>query len=167
MLLFLPGINVGSGEDFKSIDYGFVIFIAACMSIGSVGASLGIDQIVSNIAVPFLEGKNVIFVLAFMWLLCVGLNFLLTPLAIIAAFAVPLAQISLDLGINPQATYMMIMHGVDQLVLPYEIALYMIYYSFGLVYLKDFAKAMGVKLVINGIFVIAILFPFWKLIGFI
>ena len=79
----------------------------------------------------------------------------------------PLAQISLDLGINPHAMYLVMLHALDQLVMPYEIALYLIYFSFGLVYLKDFAKAMFVKLLINGVFIFVILIPFWRIIGFL
>ena len=35
-LLFFPGINVGVKEDMAKINYGFLIFVTACMSIGSV-----------------------------------------------------------------------------------------------------------------------------------
>lgn len=167
ILLFVPGINVGHADDIKNLNFGFIIFVASCMGIGAVAGSLGIGQIVSAMAMPILVGKSVNFVLMFVWLLCVLLNFLLTPLAIIATFTVPLAQISLDLGINPHAMYLVMLHALDQLVMPYEIALYLIYFSFGLVYLKDFAKAMFVKLLINGVFIFVILIPFWRIIGFL
>lgn len=161
-LLFAPGINVGNAADMKGLNYGFIIFVATCMGIGAVAGSLGIGQMVSKLAMTMLAGKSITFVLVFIWFLCVILNFLLTPLAIIAAFTVPLAQIALDLGINPHAIYLVMLHGLDQLVMPYEIALYLIYFSFGLICLQDFMKAMFVKLLVNGVFIFFILLPFWK-----
>lgn len=90
-------------RDIRNLNFGFIIFVASCMGIGAVAGSLGIGQIVSDMAMPILVGKSVNFVLMFVWLLCVLLNFLLTPLAIIATFTVRWRQISLDLGINPHA----------------------------------------------------------------
>ena len=167
MLLFLPGMNIGTKEDLVNTDYGFLFFATACMSIGTVASGLGIGKIVSDAALPYLVDKSPSFFLIFVWLLCVVLNFLLTPLAVTAAFSLPLAQIAVDLGINPWCLHFVMMHGLDQIIFPYEYGLYLIYFSFGLIHLKDFAKAMGVKMLINGVFVVLLLIPFWKLVGFL
>lgn len=116
---------------------------------------------------PMLEGRSVTFVLVFMWLLCMLVNFILTPLAIGATFAVPLTQIALSLGINPEVMWLTICHGYDQILLPYEYPLYMLFFSFNLVYLKDFVKLFGVKIIVNLIFFVCILLPYWNLIGFL
>lgn len=116
---------------------------------------------------PMLEGRSVTFVLVFMWLLCMLVNFILTPLAIGATFAVPLTQIALSLGINPEVMWLTICHGYDQILLPYEYPLYMLFFSFNLVYLKEFVKLFGVKIIVNLIFFVCILLPYWNLIGFL
>lgn len=90
MLLFLPGMNIGTKEDLVNTDYGFLFFATACMSIGTVASGLGIGKIVSDLSLPYLVDKSPTFFLLFVWLLCVALNFILTPLAITAAFALPL-----------------------------------------------------------------------------
>lgn len=167
MLLFLPGMNIGTKEDLVNTDYGFLFFATACMSIGTVASGLGIGKIVSDLSLPYLVDKSPTFFLLFVWLLCVALNFILTPLAITAAFALPLHKSQLTWGINPWCLHFVMMHGLDQIIFPYEYGLYLIYFSFGLIYMKDFMKAMGVKMLINGIFVACILIPFWNLIGYV
>ena len=162
---FLPGINVGTTE-LKNANFIFPIFIASCMTIGNVGASLGIGNIVADLVTPILEGKSITFVLMFAWLVATLVNFLLTPMAIIAAFAMPFAQIAINLGINPICVYFAMINGMDQLLLPYEYANYLLYFSFGLIYLKDFAKIMGIKMVLNFAFMMLVMIPYWKFIGF-
>ena len=70
-------------------------------------------------------------------------------------------------SINPQALYILIKHACDQVILPYEYAQYLIYFSFGLIPLKDFMKLQGVKMIVSFFFVLLILLPFWRVIGFL
>ena len=164
MLFFIPGIGVGEDE-LKNVNFSFVIFIASCMTIGNVAASLGIGQIAANLVTPILQGRGVVFVLIFAWLFAVLINFLMTPMAIIAGFTVPFAQIALNLGLNPMPIYLTMIYGMSQLVLPYEFADYLLYYSFDMIPLKDFTKIMGIKMALSLVFLVAIMIPYWKLIG--
>ena len=84
-----------------------------------------------------------------------------------AAFTVPLIQIAAQLGINPMAVYYIMMNGCDQIIMPYEYALYLIFFSVGLIRMKDFMQILGVKMLLNFVVVFALLIPFWNLIGFI
>lgn len=167
MLAYMPGFQIGTDDDIKNANFPFIMFVTACMSIGATAGSLEIGQMISNTALPMLEGRSVTFVLVFMWLLCMLVNFILTPLAIGATFAVPLTQIALSLGINPEVMWLTICHGYDQILLPYEYPLYMLFFSFNLVYLKEFVKLFGVKIIVNLIFFVCILLPYWNLIGFL
>ena len=167
LLLYFPGLNAGTPEDLKRVNYGFILFIASCMAIGTAAGALGVAGTVANLVMPILAGKGVSFVMFFVWGMCVVLNFLMTPLAIMGAFSGPLAQIAINLGINPDALFMVIYHGVDQIIMPYEYALYLIFVSFGLIRLGDFIKLCSVKMVVNLIFVMVILIPYWRLIGFL
>lgn len=167
VLLFLPGFNVGNSDDFKNMNYGFIFFVSTCMTIGAVASALGVGELASEALLPILAQQSKSGALISIWLICVVLNLLLTPLAIIAAFSVPLAQISMDLGINPNAVYFTMLHGMDQLILPYESAFYLMCFSFGIIHLKDFMVGMGIKLLVNLIFIMVVLLPFWRIIGFI
>lgn len=167
MLLFMPGISVGDSEDLKHIDYGFILFIGACMAIGSSTASLGIGDIIANIAIPALQGYSATVVLFVVYVLCFLLNFIMTPLAIWSAFAVPFVSITNASGINPQALFMTMYHATDQVIMPYEYAYYLLFFSFGLIPMKEFVKIMSIKTVVNVAFVFLILIPFWQVIGFL
>lgn len=167
LLLYFPGLHAGTPEDLKRVNYGFILFIASCMAIGTAAGYLGVAGIVAELVMPILAGKGLSFVLFFVWGMCVVLNFIMTPLAIMGAFSGPLAQIAMNLGINPDAMFMVIYHGVDQIIMPYEYALYLIFVSFGLIRLGDFIKLCSVKMVVNLIFVMVILIPYWRLIGFL
>ena len=166
-LLFLPGINVGKVEDIKGVNWPFMFFVTACMGIGAVAGALGIGNLIADTAMPLLQGKSYYVFFIFEWILIVAGNFILTPLAMQAAFTVPLVQIAAQLDINPMAVYYIMMNACDQIIMPYEYALYLIFFSVGLIKMKDFIQILGVKMILNIVIVFALLIPFWKFIGFI
>lgn len=166
-MLFLPGINVGRPEVLRSMNFGFIIFTGSCITIGSVAGALGLGKIVAGLIMPLIAGKSVTFVLFFVWMLCFVLNFLMTPVAVMSAFSLPLAEIALAMGINPHALYFTMWHGLDQILLPYEHSLYLVYFAFGFIRMKDFVQFFSMKLVVDAIFVVLILIPFWRWIGFL
>ena len=167
LLAFIPGISIGKPDDIRKANFPFIIFVVACMSIGSVAASLGFGTLVSNTVMPMLTGKSITLILFLVWLLVVLVNFLLTPLAIQSTFTVPLTQIALSVGINPEAMWMTILHGSDQIILPYEYPLYMLFFSYGLMSMKDFSKFFSIKMVINLLFLLLFFIPYWNAIGFL
>ena len=167
MLAFIPGINIGKADYIKKANFPFIMFVVACMSIGSVAGSLGFGKLISDMAMPLLEGKSPTLVFGLVWVLIVLVNFLLTPLAIQSTFTVPLTEIALSMNINPEAMWMAILHGSDQILLPYEYPLYMLFFSYGLMSMKDFSRFFSRKMVINLLFLILIFIPYWKMIGFL
>lgn len=164
-LCYIPGINIGTKKDIQGVNYGMLLFVAACTCIGSVASALGVGELIATLALPILTGKSMLFVSGFVWVLCVVLNFLMTPLAIWGAVTAPLTDIALSIGMNPEALYMIIYHACDQIILPYENVYYLIFFSFGAMKLSDFAKGMGVKMLVNFIFVMVLLVPFWMITG--
>ena len=71
------------------------------------------------------------------------------------------------MGLNPMAIYYFMMNACDQILMPYEYALYMIFFGFGLIHLKDFMKIMGTKMIFNFIMVFGLLLTWWKFVGFL
>lgn len=166
-LLYLPGINVGTKEDLQKVNYGFVIFLAACYSIGNVAGDLGMGKLVADGMLPYLTGKSDTVVLSLIWLIGVIINVFLTPQAMIASLTLPMAEIATNLGINPHAVYFTMLSSYDQLFMPFESGVYLIFFSFGVFSLKHFIKGMYPKMVFDLVFLITILFPFWRLVGFL
>ena len=114
---------------------------------------------------PLVKSSGSTVTLAFVWFLTVAANFLMTPLAIWAALSAPLAKLAISLGIDPRAFFYTIFQGTDQIILPYEYILVLIFFSFGLIRVRDFARFFSIKMVFNIVFITVIMVPYWKLIG--
>lgn len=167
-LMLLPGVEITNpNKIMKNANYSFLFFVGGCMSIGTVAGAIGVGKIIQTLAMPVLAGKDALYVLVFAWALCVLLNFLMTPMAIYSALSLPLANIAVSLGINPLAMYFTMYQATDQILLAYEYALYMIFFGYNVIATRDFVKYFAVKMVLNLLFVIALLIPFWNFIGFL
>ena len=154
-------------QDVYKINWGFIFFIAGCLSIGNVAGSLGVGAAVSTYALPVLEGKSYYVFFLFCWLLFFLCNFLLTPLAMMAAFTQPLTEIAINLGIDPTTVYFIVTSGLDQIVFPYEYALYLLVFAFGMIKMKHFVKAMIFKIILNFVIVFVLLVPYWNMMDLI
>lgn len=164
---FLPGINIGTKESISSVNYTFIFLITGCMSIGEVSSVLGVGQWISNLMMPLISESNIWVILMIVWLLAFGLNFLLTPVAIAAVVTAPLTQMALNLTISPFAIYYALMQGSSQIVFPYEWPFAFLFFSFGLIPLKQFIKVFSIAAVMNFIYFIVVMIPYWHLIGLI
>lgn len=164
-LMFFPGIKIATEEDVKGVDWSMVFFCIACLSIGTVSSYLGIGELVADLLVPMLEPLNSSLVMVAIYAVAVILNFLLTPLAILAGFSEPIAQIAAGLGLNPVGAMYSLFLGADQVLLPYEYLTYMIFYAFGLIALKDFMKILGLKIVLATVVLAVIMIPWWHFVG--
>ena len=164
-LMLLPGIGVATAEDFRKVNFAVVMFIAACVGIGSAATAVGFGNLIGTLAMPYLAGHGATHVIVGTWLIGIIANFFMTPLAIFSAFAAPFTQIALNLEINPGVLYQALIYAGDQVILPYENSFYMIIFSFGLLSMKDFAKGFAVKMAVNFICLLVIIIPYWHLIG--
>lgn len=164
-LMFFPGIKIATEEDVKGVDWSMVFFCIACLSIGTVSSYLGIGELVADLLVPALSGMNSTLVMVAIYAVAVILNFLLTPLAILAGFSEPIAQIAAGLGLNPVGAMYSLFMGCDQVLLPYEYLTYMIFYGFGLIKLTDFMKILGFKMVAATVVLAVVMIPWWHFVG--
>lgn len=165
LILYLPGFQIGTKEDIQTLNYSTVFFITACMSIGSVATYVGIGDAFSTLVYPLLKDADSALFIIIVWLVAVLLNFLMTPAAEMAAFGMPFAQICVDCGINVYPMMYAFFQGSSNLLLPYEAAMWLVAYSFGVTKLKDFICILGVKMVFDFIFLLAAGIPYWLLIG--
>lgn len=164
-LMFFPGIKIASEDDVKAVDWSMVFFCIACLSIGTVSSYLGIGEVVADLLVPALQPMSSNVVMVAIYAVAVILNFLLTPLAILAGFAQPIAQIAADLGLNPVGALYSLFAGCDQVLLPYEYLTYMIFYAFGLIKLGDFMKILGFKMAAVTVVLAVVMIPWWHFVG--
>lgn len=164
-VLAFPIFNVVKKEDIDKIDFKFIFFLASCMSIGFVAASIGITDIIAAAILPLMQNVGTYGLIAITWALGVSVNFLLTPLAAMASFGAPITSIAMGLGIDPYALIYTFNNGLDQVLFPYEYAIYLLYFSFGMIKMKDFMKFFGVKMICSFAFIMILAIPYWKLVG--
>ena len=136
----------------------------ACLSIGTVAAACGAGNFIVNIITPMLSNTGTFGFLAIVFVFGVIVNFLLTPMAAMSSIAPLLTGVALGLGVSPMATTYAFYLGLDQLILPYEIGTYLIFFSMGYVSLKDFAKTSAVKMAVSTVFTIAIMIHWWMFV---
>lgn len=166
LLLYLPGINVGTEEDLRNVDLGFILFVASCLGIGMTGGSLGFGTLISDLLLPMLENQSTFVFGGAVWLVGFVMNFLLTPMAIYASFSAPIAALAMELGINPITSYFLLFFGADQVFFPYECALYLIFFSYGVIQMKDFVKYFSIRTILSLLVLFLIAIPFYHLIGY-
>ncbi|NLZ93760.1 MAG: SLC13 family permease [Firmicutes bacterium] len=164
-LFYLPGIDIGTKEDVEGVNYGLVIFAAACLSIGSAASHLGVGEMVAKAILPVVAEASPYTIAAMIFVLMFVCNFLLTPMALYSAFTVPLTQIAASLSIPALVTSYIVFSAGTEIVLPYEWAYGLFYFSFGLMTVKDFALIFGTKAILSFIWLLAVMMPYWKLIG--
>lgn len=161
ILCYAPGIKVAKVEHFRKINFNVIFFIVACLSIGTVAANCGAGQFIVDMIVPMLSNTGTYGFLVIVFIFGVLVNFLLTPMAAMSSIAPLLSGIALTIGVTPLATTYAFYLGLDQLVLPYEVGTYLIFFSMGYVTLKDFAKLGGVKMAVTTVFTLAVMIPWW------
>lgn len=129
IICYLPGIKVGKVEHFRKVNFNVIFFIVACLSIGTVAAACGAGNFIVNIITPMLSNTGTFGFLAIVFVFGVIVNFLLTPMAAMSSIAPLLTGVALGLGVSPMATTYAFYLGLDQLILPYEIGTYLIFFS--------------------------------------
>ena len=137
------------------------------MTIGTAGAAAGFGKYISTIALPLLQNMSNKVFFAATYFLSVFLNFIMTPAAVMSVLGEPLAQICQDLSFNPYGMVYSVFQGISQLLFAYEVTVYMVAFSFGLMSTKEFAKPMIVKFLIQTIGLLTIGFLWWGVRGIV
>lgn len=165
-MVFLPGLDGADEHTFKRYNFSTVFFVAACMSIGNVAGSLGLGQVLAEASRSLLGGNASPFiVVAIIFLITFGLNFLMTPMAIMALIAAPLCILATEMGYSP-VTFMYALNcSIEAILLPYEYVPYLIVFGFGMISMKEFIKFSAIRCVIFLAGMLVVLVPYWMLIG--
>lgn len=84
-IVYLPFVDGADYDTLKSVQWDMPFFVMACMGIGTVAGSLGVGEAIATVCTDLLGSSTSVFaVLSIVFFIVFGLNFLMTPLAIIA-----------------------------------------------------------------------------------
>ena len=119
------------------------------MSIGAGAQATGVDKLCAESLSPLLQGTGELTTMITAYLAGIGVNFLLTPVAGVSTFTVPLAELTNSIGISPFAPVYSFLYGLDQYVLPYEYAVFLYFFSTGYIHLKHLIQVFAVRAIIT------------------
>lgn len=162
---YLPWIGLASFENVRKLNVGFLVFIVACLGMGSVAVHLGAAKWFASLVVPLIDGLSPIWLVLSSYLSAVAVNFMLTPLAAVSALSLPWAEIAQHVNMNPLPMLYSFLYGLDQYIFPYEYALYMYIFSTGDITPKHMFKGLGLRILFVAVILMLLQVPYWKLIG--
>ena len=162
---YLPWIGLASFENVRKLNVGFLVFIVACLGMGSVAVHLGAAKWFASLVVPLIDGLSPIWLVLSSYLSAVAVNFMLTPLAAVSALSLPWAEIAQHVNMNPLPMLYSFLYGLDQYIFPYEYALYMYIFSTGYITPKHMFKGLGLHILFVAVILMLLQVPYWKLIG--
>lgn len=164
-LSFMPGIGLMDGKRMASVNFAPLFFIMGCMAIGSSGGFLKVTHWLAGLVLPLFSETGTSMASACSYAVGVVLNFLLTPLAATSTLSAPVAELGMQMGINPRILYFSFQYGLDNLIFPYEYALYLYFFSSGYINFKDMVLVMAIRMVLAGMFVAFVAMPYWRMLG--
>ena len=146
-----------------------IIFIASAMTIGNVASELDLGTLVGNVFVNMLQNMEIsnLVMMMIVWLFGVIMNLLMTPVAALSAFSVPIASVASQLGLSVTGVLYSFIWGVEQFIFPYEWALFLVVFGYGMFSNKDTLKFGLVRMILSFLFMVAVIVPVWTLLGFL
>ncbi|MCI8537938.1 MAG: hypothetical protein HFF18_04650 [Oscillospiraceae bacterium] len=163
VVLFIAG--VGQTEDIVKVNFGVLLMIGGCMCIGAAAGAAGAGAWIAQALMPILNGMNNYLFIFFSYVFGVVMNFLMTPMAAMSALSQPLAGIAASLGVSSRVTMLSFCAGLEQWFLPYEVGSLVTMFSLGFVTMKDFIKFGLAKIAVVTVCMLAVVIPYWMLLG--
>ena len=163
-ILYLPIVGIGKRESLAKVNYPLFFFASGCMAIGMTGGATGGGAFIAELATPLLSGSEE-YTIGMLWAFGALVNFVVTPLAGQAAFALPVARIAENVGLDPNIGVFAFVQGLEQVLMPYENVLVLIVFSYGYIGMKDFVKGYGGKMLLNILCLMTVGIGYWKIIG--
>jgi hypothetical protein len=139
--------------------------VGGFIAIGACAAELGIGTFIANALMPLFQGKGIVMVVFITFIFGFLVNFGLTPFAMYTTFTGILAQIYTTLGFGALGAAYVLLYTGDAIVFPYENLSYLVYFSFGIISMKNFCKLYSIKAVITCIFTLLVMVPWWLFVG--
>lgn len=165
-LFFVSKIDLLNNDSLKKINLLPLLFIVGAMSIGAVASETQAINIIKDFLQPFFKG-NTFLIITISYISGILLNFLLTPLAAMSSFTMPLIQLGIENNINPYVMTYIFQVSLDQYLLPYEFAGLLLIYTSGYVSLSTLVKILIVRMFLGLAILLGIAYPWWNILGII
>lgn len=121
----------------------------------------------TSLLTPMFQGLSSFATLGLTVVFGTVLNFCMTPAAMLAGFTTMIYELFLNLGLNPMAGLMAFYQSTDLVFLPYEFLYFLYFFTYGIMSMKDFVIMHTLKTVLTIVFFLAIIVPYWMLVGLV
>lgn len=133
-MVYLPFVNGADSDAIKDVNYSVILFVAACMGIGTVASNLGLGVALMEVCGTLLHGStNPIALMGIVFTIVFGLNFLMTPAAIIALIIEPIILLATSMGYSAVPFAYAVNACSEAIIFPYEYVPYLVVYAFGMI----------------------------------
>ncbi len=157
---FLPFIGIMNGKKLASINFTPLFFVMSCLSIGSAATQLNATAWIAENLLGGLKEMSVLGASLTGFFTAFVINFVMTPVSAMATFTPAVAQIALDLGINPYVLVGSFTAGYSSIILPYESATLLLFYSFGYIDFKKMVLLLGLRTIAYAIVLATLTLPY-------
>lgn len=102
---FLPGVKLMDEKRIASVNFAPLFFIMGCMCIGSAGGFLKATGRLAGLVLPLFSEAGATSAAVYAYLVGVGMNFLLTPLAATSTLTAPITELGMQMCLDPRLLY--------------------------------------------------------------
>lgn len=164
LIAFLPGVNLLTGKDGKSINYTTLFLVTSCVAIGDVANELGLGTLFVDKIMPMLP-HSTLALTAVVFALCFFGNMLMTPVALASACTLPIINIALALDQNPFGLVMLWWTACGATVFPYEATADLLIFGYGKMSMKEWIKIGLIRSATLFVTRFVLYIPWFKIIG--
>ena len=132
------------------------------MANGSSVNYLKETQWMADSTFGYMEGLGLYATSICTYLVGVVGNFILTPLAATVSFSAPIAELGVQMGLEPRILYLSFKYGFDNYLFPYEYAVLLIFYGFGYIHFGSMVKVLAARMILTIPFLLAVAIPWWQ-----
>jgi len=166
-ICYFPLVNIAPTQSLDRVKMFFptLVFAGSCIGIGAVAQSLGLGNVIAEIALPILAPMGKVGLTYGVLILGGAANLLLTPGAMASLLPVVLGNIYQALGFDPMSGILTVVYSLDLIFLPHEVTAYLVMFGFGMMNMKQFIAFYGGKTLFTMLLFGLIQIPWWVLMG--
>ena len=161
--MFLAGI--ADESCLRNVSIGNVAVVMSFVSVGVVAAALQLTSLISAGVTSLFGSMGDYWATVGTLIFGIVSNFILTPYAMMTMLPTVVISYCIDIGWSWLPHFLSCYMAADLIFFPYEYPTVLIIFGFGMITMKNAIKMLSIKLVLSVIFIIAILMPYWKLLG--
>lgn len=165
MMCYLPFLKIAKPEGIRHLNVSFIIFIVACLGIGSTAGAVGAPKWIATQITPILESFSPGGTVIATYGTSVFMKFMLTPLAAVSTFTSSIIEIANAVGMDPRPLIYAFLVGLDQYIFPYEYALLLYAFTTGALTASFLMKGLAIRIIVTGLGILCIQVPYWTLLG--